>query len=111
MRQEFRLTAAITLTLLLGLGAAAYASDTGDAGRAVVRRVDPYYPAIARQMRLGGIVTVLVTIGPDGSVSEAKVLTGHPLLQKAAADAVRQWKFAPSAAPTDKTISVTFEYH
>lgn len=71
----------------------------------------PVYPELARQMRLGGSVFLVISIEPGGTVSETKVQSGHPLLTKAASDAVRQWKFAASSAPTEQTVCVTFEYH
>src|SRR5882724_4634453 len=53
------------------------------------------YPPLARQTRISGIVVLQVSIGPNGTVEHVEILKGHPLLQQAAADRVRQWKFAP----------------
>jgi protein TonB len=36
-----------------------------------------------------------ITIGSDGSVHDAEILVSVPLLDQAALDAVRQWKFEP----------------
>ena len=43
-----------------------------------------------------GAVTLSATIGPDGQVREAKVISGPPMLRDAATGAVKQWKYAPS---------------
>ncbi len=62
----------------------------------LVQRVNPNYPASARQYRVEGTVTLSATIGPDGRVREAKVISGPPMLRDAAVGAVKQWKYAPS---------------
>src|SRR5205809_1052971 len=54
-------------------------------------RVDPIYPPIAIQTRTSGTVELRGVIGVDGRIRELKVLRGHPLLVKAALDAVSQW--------------------
>lgn len=83
----------------------------GDGSRAVLHRTAPIYPVLARQMHLGGEVVLLVSVDSDGGVTEVKVQSGHPLLQQAAVSAVRMWKFAPAAQPSQATISVNFEAH
>ncbi|MDQ3805167.1 MAG: energy transducer TonB [Acidobacteriota bacterium] len=61
----------------------------------VVKRVDPVYPPIAKAARASGMVVVQITVDEEGRVVEASAVTGHPLPQQAAVDAVRQWRFAP----------------
>jgi protein TonB len=61
-----------------------------------IRKVDPVYPALARQARVSGTVELLGVLGTDGRIHELKVLRGHPLLVNAALDAVRQWIFEPT---------------
>lgn len=62
----------------------------------LVQRVNPSYPLAARQYRVEGAVTLSATIGPDGRVREAKVISGPPMLRDSAVNAVKQWKYAPS---------------
>jgi TonB family protein len=62
----------------------------------LVQRVNPSYPVAARQYRVEGAVTLSATIGPDGKVHDAKVISGPPMLRDAAVGAVKQWKYAPS---------------
>jgi len=62
----------------------------------VVNRVMPIYPPIARAARIQGHVVLHTVIGTDGTVHELKVVSGHPLLQMAAMDAVRQWVYKPT---------------
>ena len=61
----------------------------------LLSRVEPVYPALARQARFFGSVSILITVAPDGSVINARAEHGNPILAKAAIDAVQQWRYAP----------------
>ena len=61
-----------------------------------IHKVEPVYPALARQAHVSGTVELLGVLGTDGRIHELKVLRGHPLLINAALDAVRQWIFEPT---------------
>lgn len=61
----------------------------------IVNRVDPEYPVLARQARIQGSVVLQILIHTDGSVSDVRVISGHPMLVQAAIDAVRQWRYKP----------------
>jgi TonB family protein len=63
---------------------------------AVRLAVAPKYPALTLAGRVYGQVTVRVTIDPAGSVQNASVTEGHPMLRESALVAARQWKFARS---------------
>lgn len=56
----------------------------------------PVYPPIAKAARASGMVVVQITIDENGDVFSARAVSGHPLLQQAAVNAVRQWKFSPT---------------
>src|SRR5688500_11236963 len=58
-----------------------------------VRDVAPIYPRIAQQAGVEGIVIVEAVIGADGLVRDARVLRSQPLLDRAALDAVREWRY------------------
>jgi TonB family protein len=78
-----------------------------------VKDVHPLYPAIAQSARVSGLVTIEATIGPDGKVSDAKIVRSIPLLDQSALDAVRQWEYAPTLlngvpVPVVLTVSVNF---
>jgi protein TonB len=78
-----------------------------------VHRVDPVYPALAKQARVSGVVELLGVLGTDGRIHELQVLRGHPLLVKAAMDAVRQWVYEPTllngvAVEVSAPITVNF---
>lgn len=62
----------------------------------LVNKVTPLYPPLAKQARIQGTVRLQAVIAKDGSIVELQVLSGHPLLQQAALDAVRQWRYHPT---------------
>src|SRR6185369_17481127 len=62
----------------------------------LVSRKDPEYPKLARDTGAKGVVQLVATIGTDGKVKSVKVVKGPPMLQKAAADAVMQWRYKPT---------------
>jgi periplasmic protein TonB len=79
----------------------------------IVNRVQPVYPPLARQTRISGTVRLHAIIGKDGTVQQLEVMNGHPLLQQAALDAVRQWRYQPTLlngepVDVDTTIDVIF---
>lgn len=61
----------------------------------LLHMVKPQYPATARAMRLQGAVLLDALIGKDGAVKNLKTVKGHPVLAKAALDAVKQWRYKP----------------
>ncbi len=79
----------------------------------IVNRVQPVYPPLARQTRISGTVRLHAIIGKDGTIQSLEVMSGHPLLQQAALDAVRQWRYQPTLlngepVDVDTTIDVIF---
>jgi periplasmic protein TonB len=56
----------------------------------------PEYPPVAKMARIQGTVRLEAVIGTDGRVENLKVISGHPLLLKAAADAVSRWRYQPT---------------
>ncbi len=82
-------------------------------GARLIHKTDPVYPALAAEARLEGRVVLHLFIGGDGMVKEASVVSGQPLLQQAAIDAVHQWRWDPALRnghPTedDTTVAVVF---
>jgi len=79
----------------------------------IVNRVQPVYPPLARQTRISGTVRLHAIIGKDGTIQQLEVMSGHPLLQQNALDAVRQWRYQPTLlngepVEVDTTIDVIF---
>lgn len=76
--------------------------------RAIVSRVVPSYPDLARNLRLEGTVKVIASVAPNGTVKAVQGAGGHPLLLKAAQDAIYKWKFAPAPQETQELIELRF---
>src|SRR4029077_7390318 len=63
----------------------------------LISKPQPVYPAIAKSARVQGVVSLQVTIAPDGTVQNLQLLdAGSPLLVQAAMDAVKQWVYQPT---------------
>jgi periplasmic protein TonB len=78
--------------------------------------VAPIYPVMAQIARVSGFVIIEATIGPTGEMLDAKVLRGNPLLDAAALDAVRRWRFTPTLlngkpVAVVMTVTVDFKLH
>jgi periplasmic protein TonB len=79
----------------------------------IIARPNPVYPPLARQARIQGKVQLHAIIDKDGRVGELQVVSGHPLLVKAALDAVQNWRYQPTIlngepVEVDTTIDVNF---
>lgn len=78
-----------------------------------VRNVPPAYPDIAKQARVQGVVVLEAVISPSGEVTNVRVLRGVPLLNDAAAAAVRQWRYTPTTLngqPVAVVMTVTVNF-
>ncbi|MDP9268540.1 MAG: energy transducer TonB [Acidobacteriota bacterium] len=77
-------------------------------------KVEPEYPVEARERGVEGDVLLAIVVGAGGNVVETSVISGHPLLNDAALEAVKQWKFQPlmvdgAAVETETKIRVRFK--
>jgi len=61
----------------------------------LLKKVQPAYPPIAKQMHKEGTVQLLATISKYGEVTKVQILGGDPLLAKSAVDAVKEWEYRP----------------
>lgn len=78
-----------------------------------INKPNPVYPPLARQARIQGKVQLHAIIDKEGRVSQLEVISGHPLLVKAALDAVQNWRYRPTIlngepVEVDTTIDVNF---
>jgi protein TonB len=62
----------------------------------LIKQVIPVYPEIAKRAGISGVVRLSGIIGKDGTIQNLQVVSGHPLLVRAALDAVRQWIYKPT---------------
>ncbi len=79
----------------------------------LIHKVQPQYPALARQARIQGTVVLQALIGKDGAIQNLHVVSGHPMLTGAALDAVKQWRYKPyylngEPVEVETTINVNF---
>lgn len=79
-----------------------------------IRDVAPEYPQIAQRAGVQGIVIIEAVIATDGTVRDARVLRSIALLDRAALDAVRQWRYEPTrlngvVVPVIVTVTVQFQ--
>jgi protein TonB len=86
----------------------------GVTGGTLIQKTSPVYPAIAKQARITGTVTMQVTITKAGTVTGVHVISGPTALQQAAMDAVRNWRYKPfmlnnQPVEVQQSLSVNFQ--
>ena len=109
-----RVLAAVLATIFLGLvlqprPSAAQAAQTDEFLRRAKTKVQPSYPELARKMNISGTVKIEVVVAANGSVKEAHVVGGHPVLANSALDAAKKWRFEPAPAESTGVIDFKFE--
>ncbi|MEP7304383.1 MAG: energy transducer TonB [Acidobacteriota bacterium] len=81
---------------------------------ALQHRVEPVYPETAAIAHVGGMVILEAVVRADGCVESAKVLRSrHPLLDRAAKEALMQWQYSPlilNGVATPFVLTVTFNF-
>jgi periplasmic protein TonB len=82
------------------------------AGNLLVKTM-PQYPAIPKAAGIQGTVVLQATISRTGSIENLRVISGPPMLQQAAIDAVRTWRYKPyllngDPVEVETTINVVF---
>jgi TonB family protein len=96
-------------------GAGSYGVRAQDSDNEIVRRakskVQPTYPDLARKMNISGTVKVQVVVAPNGTVKDAKIVGGHPVLANAALEAVKKWRFEPAPGESTGVVDFKFEPH
>jgi len=81
----------------------------------LIYRVDPAYPAIAKEQHTEGTVRLNITVGTDGLVRGVALLGGPRLLIDAAEKAVRRWRYTPTlldGKPVEfqREVDLTFRF-
>jgi protein TonB len=79
----------------------------------IIQKTQPIYPPIARAAHQGGTVVLHAIISKSGTIQSLSVISGPAMLQGAALDAVKTWRYKPyllNGEPTevDTTIMVNF---
>jgi periplasmic protein TonB len=79
----------------------------------LMHRVQPIYPRLAQTTGIQGTVSLRAVIGRDGTIQNVQVVSGHPMLVKAAVDAVAQWVYRPyylNDQPVEVETQVTVNF-
>ena len=79
----------------------------------LVKQVIPVYPPLAKIAGIYGVVHLVGIIGKDGTIRNLQLIDGHPMLARAALEAVSKWIYRPtllSGEPVEVIcpIDVTF---
>jgi periplasmic protein TonB len=86
----------------------------GDVRQAkLISSTPPMYPMLAKSQHVEGNVRIDALVDESGKVSSMKVVSGPTLLQQAAMDSIRQWKYQPAtldgkAVPMHLTVTLQF---
>jgi protein TonB len=79
----------------------------------LVHRVQPEYPAIARSAGIQGSVVLQAVISKNGTIGNLRVVSGHPVLVRAAVAAVMQWRYRPyflNGEPIEVETQITVNF-
>ena len=89
----------------------AQAAQQSEIVRRAKSKVQPDYPDLARKMNITGSVKIEVVVAPNGTVKDARIVGGHPVLPTAALEAAKKWRFEPAAAESTGIVDFKFEPH
>jgi protein TonB len=73
----------------------------------------PAYPDLARQARVEGTVILEAILDRDGRIDHVRVVRSIPLLDAAAVQAVRQWRYTPTVLngqPVQVLMTITINF-
>jgi periplasmic protein TonB len=79
----------------------------------LLQKTQPVYPPIAKAARVSGTVVLQATISKTGSIENLRVISGPAMLQQAAMDAVKTWRYKPyllnnEPVEVETTVNVIF---
>jgi protein TonB len=82
----------------------------------LLKKTTPIYPPIAVAARVEWTVVLAAAISASGTIQNLRVVSGHPMLQQAAMDAVSNWRYRPfllngQPVGVETTITVIFTLH
>ena len=80
---------------------------------ALVHRVNPVYPDVAVHAKVTGMVILEATVDTEGKVEAVRVVRSISLLNNAAIEAVKQWRYSPlvlNGIPTPFVLTVTLTF-
>lgn len=78
-----------------------------------ISRPAPVLPDFARLRNIHGEVNLEASVSDTGAVTNVRVVNGHPVLTRAAVDAVRRWRFQPATLngrPMEVKVPVKIQF-
>ena len=103
---------AVGLLLVVGewtAGSVPLALGQEEISRKVKEKVAPQYPELARRMKITGVVKIQITVTTNGTVKDAKLVGGHPILANAAMETIKKWRYEPASEETTGIVEFRFE--
>jgi TonB family protein len=87
--------------------------SAGMAAGMLIQKTAPLYPPIAKAARVQGTLVLQVDISKTGSIENLRVISGPAMLQQAALDAVKTWRYRPylvnnQPVEVETTVNVIF---
>lgn len=104
-----RLRAALLLIALAAVFTSSSLAQEQETIRKTKSKVEPMYPELARRMRISGVVRIDVTVAANGTVKDARLVGGHPVLANSVLDAVKKWRFEPGPQETTESLQFRFD--
>lgn len=93
--------------------AGVHAISSGVAEGMLIRKIEPIYPKFAKDSRITGTVVLKATITKSGAIEGLQVMSGPKILDEAALNAVKFWRYRPymlnnEPVEVQTTINVVF---
>ena len=87
--------------------------SAGVAQGMLIQKTTPMYPPIAKAARVSGTVVIQAMISKQGTIEDLHVVSGPAMLQQAALDAVKTWRYRPyllnnEPVEVETTVNVIF---
>ncbi len=80
----------------------------------LIAPIHPVYPQIAKSARIEGMVIIEAVISRTGTIESLHVVSGPPMLQRAAIDAIRAARYHPyllNGSPTEVQTTISVNFH
>jgi len=74
----------------------------------LIRRIEPQYPALAKQLHREGRVEMHARIAIDGTIQSLEIVSGDPIFHLSAMEAVSQWLYRPTVLNGQKVEVDTY---
>ena len=103
------ITALILAATVMPMHVGAQQAQSDEIVRRAKSKVQPAYPELAKKMNITGTVKIEIVVAPNGTVKDAHIVGGHPVLANAALDAAKKWRFEPAPAESSGIIDFKFE--